>query len=70
MLNWNPINLLENMAYKTDYVRAKYSILSSVYGICFVKIKEIEFKVCSKNYPIGMNINLEIGFSHFPYFLF
>lgn len=33
-------------------------------------MKEIEFKVCTKNYPISMNINLEIrcSNSHISYF--
>lgn len=70
MVNWNSSNLHENMAWNTDYVFLSYSILSRVYEICFVKIKEIEFKACAENYPIARNINLEIEFRHFPYFTF
>lgn len=39
--------------------------VSNVYEIYFVKMKEIEFKVCIKNYFISMNINLEIRCSNF-----
>lgn len=44
--------------------------VSNVHEIGFVKIKEIEFKMLPKNYPISMNTSLETGCSHLPYFIF
>ena len=44
--------------------------VSNVHEIGFVKIKEIEFKVLPKNYPISINTSLETGYSHHSYFIF